>query len=196
MADHGVPAHRPIEPGQGRDRPRGARRVKFKTAIAPRYEHAVNPRRLESRHQLRWQSPILFDIGSEPRDHRRERGDARKHLIQCGLVGSLDLGDRRPLLVEKRCHRGILHAGRSSLDLANYGSISAQRECVSNVTGRIDLVRAKRRQARLRAPSGHSQDKRRSVGIFLKKYYPSFILLANVDPVIFYEFACALCSNG
>jgi hypothetical protein len=43
LANHGVPAHRPIEPGQGRDRPKGARRVKFKTAITPGYERPVDP---------------------------------------------------------------------------------------------------------------------------------------------------------
>jgi hypothetical protein len=60
VANHGIPAHRPIEPGEGRDRLKGARRVKFKAAIAPGYEHAVNPCRLESRNELHWQSPTFL----------------------------------------------------------------------------------------------------------------------------------------
>jgi len=62
MADHGIPAHRPVEPGQGRDCPKGARRVKFKPAVTPGYEHAVNPCRFESGHELRWQPPTLLDL--------------------------------------------------------------------------------------------------------------------------------------
>ena len=137
VANHGIPAHRPIEPGQGRDRPKGAQRIKFKAAVTPRYEHAVNPRRPESGHELRRQSPTLLNVGSEPRDHRRERGDARKHLIQCGLVGALDVAGRRPLLVEKRCHQAILWVGSEKAAVwswRNYGSIAAHGECVSNVT--------------------------------------------------------------
>ena len=111
MTDHGVPAHRPIELGQGRDRPKGARRVKLKAAVTPGYEHAVDPRRFESGHELRWQSPTLVDVGSKPRDHRRERRDARKQLIQWRLVGALDLAGCRSLLVEKHCHQAILQVG-------------------------------------------------------------------------------------
>jgi hypothetical protein len=74
VANHGIPAHRPIEPGEGRDRLKGSRRVKFKAAIAPGYEHAVNPCRLESRHELHWQSPTFLNVASVPRNHRRKRG--------------------------------------------------------------------------------------------------------------------------
>jgi hypothetical protein len=75
-----------------------------------------------------------------PLDDRRERGDARKHLIRCGFTGILDVADYQPFLVEKRCHVAILlQVGcgkRSSLEQASYGAIAARRECVSNVTER------------------------------------------------------------
>jgi len=64
VANHSIPAHRSIEPGQGRDRPKGARRIKFKAAVTPGHEHAINPCRLESRHELRRQSPALLDVKS------------------------------------------------------------------------------------------------------------------------------------
>ena len=113
MTNHCVPANRPIKLGQGRDRPKGAGRVKFKAAVTTRHEHAVNPCRLESRNELLWQSPVLLHAASVLRDDRRKRTDARKHLIQRGLIGILDLADYRPLLVEKRCHLAILLQVRS-----------------------------------------------------------------------------------
>jgi hypothetical protein len=35
------------------------------------------------------------------RDDRRKRSDARKHLIQSGVIEILDVADYRPFLVEK-----------------------------------------------------------------------------------------------
>jgi hypothetical protein len=52
----------------------------------------------------------LLHLASVLRDDRRKRTDARKHLIQCGFIGILDVADYRPFLVEKRCHLAILSA--------------------------------------------------------------------------------------
>jgi hypothetical protein len=60
----------------------------------------------------------------------------------------------------------------------------------------VDLVRTSRRQACLRASSGHCENKRPSVGIFLKEHHPSLIVFDNVDPVFFYGFACSLYPSG
>jgi hypothetical protein len=55
------------------------------------------------------------------------------------------------------------------------------------------FIRSLRRQARLRAASGHSKNCRCCVGIFLKEHHPSLIVFENVDPVVLYGFACFLC---
>jgi hypothetical protein len=53
----------------------------------------------------------LPSSGNAPSSNWRERGDGRRHLIQCGLVGMLHVTGRRSFYVKKRRHRAMLHVG-------------------------------------------------------------------------------------